>query len=112
MSWITAFVLTQVIELPIYAWGTRDAGLSVPWRLWIAFGASAVTHPVVWFVLRPQLSPALGFEGFFLVAETFAVVAEALYLRAFGIARPWSLALAANATSASAGLLLWGWLQR
>ena len=115
MSWIGAFLLTQAIELPIYALGTRGTTLSVPWRLAVGFGASAVTHPVVWFVLRALLERRLGFVVFFLAAETFAVVTEALYLRAFGVPRPWRLSLAANATSASIGLLLWWltwWLQR
>ena len=73
MSWATAFVLTQATELPVYWWGTRDAALSPAWRLAIGLGASAVTHPVVWFVLRGWLSPWLGFAAFFLIAETFAL---------------------------------------
>ena len=111
MTWLGAFLLTQAIELPIYVRGTRHADLSVPWRLAIGFGASAVTHPVVWFVLREHLSPFVGFPVIFGLAETFAVVTEALYLRAFGVPRPWGLSLLANATSASIGLLV-GWLQR
>ena len=111
MSWATAFVLTQATELPVYWWGTRDAALSPAWRLAIGLGASAVTHPVVWFVLRGWLSPWLGFAAFFLIAETFAVGVEALYLRSFGVPHPWRLSLVANTTSASIGLLLW-WLQR
>jgi hypothetical protein len=106
MSWWVAFALTQSIEMPLYVWGTRDAELPVPWRVAIAFGASALTHPVVWFVLPGLLMPRLGYWGFFAVAETFAVVAEALYLRAFGIENPWRLALLANVASASTGLVL------
>jgi tetrahydromethanopterin S-methyltransferase subunit E len=111
VSWLGAFLLTQAIELPIYVLGTRGTTLSLPWRLAIGLGASAVTHPVVWFVLRDHLSPVIGFPALFVLAETFAVVTEALYLRAFDVPRPWRLSLLANATSASVGLLLW-WLQR
>lgn len=43
---------------------------------------------------------------FFLVAETFAVVAEALLLRAFGLRRALLWALLANATSAGLGFIV------
>ena len=108
MSWWAAFALTQGIEIPIYLLGTRQAGLSWGWRLAVAFGASALTHPIVWFVLKALEDP-LGFWGYFIVAESFAVGAEALYLWGFDIERPLVLALAANGTSASVGLLWW-WL--
>lgn len=105
MSWWVAFALTQAIEMPVYWLGTRKDALEPGWRLVAMFGPSALTHPMVWFGLR-GLEPALGFWGYFAVAETFAVVAEALYLRAFGVASPWRLALLANATSAGIGLLI------
>lgn len=107
MTWGTAFLLTQAIEMPIYGLGTRDSGLSVAWRVAVGFGASALTHPIVWFVLRELLEARLGFWAYFAVAETFAVVVEALYLRWFEVRRPWALSLVANGTSASVGLLLW-----
>lgn len=106
MSWWTAFALTQAIEMPIYGVGSRGSGLTVAWRIAIAFGASAITHPVVWFVLPGPLTPMLGYWGYFAVAEGFAFVAEALYLRAFDLERPWLWAFAANATSASTGLVI------
>lgn len=108
MSWWAAFALTQAIEVPIYVLGTRNAALPLPWRIAVGFGASALTHPVVWFVLRALEAP-LGFAAYFAVAETFAVLAEALYLRAFALPRPLWLAAIANGTSAGAGLLWW-WL--
>ncbi|MCA9493541.1 MAG: hypothetical protein KC621_26600 [Myxococcales bacterium] len=107
MTWGTAFLLTQLVEMPIYAIGTRDSELSVPWRVAVAFGASALTHPIVWFVLRDLLEQRLGFWAYFAIAETFAVLVEALYLRWFEIRRALLWSLVANGTSASVGLLLW-----
>ncbi|MBL8975851.1 MAG: hypothetical protein JNK56_34935, partial [Myxococcales bacterium] len=46
------------------------------------------------------------YELFFLTAESFAVVAEALLLRALRVPRPLLWALVANATSAGLGMLL------
>jgi len=98
VAWLQAFVFTQLIEVPIYS---RGLGCSVP----AAFGASALTHPVVWF-------------GFFGVpwdapyavklasAEIFAWLAEAAYFH-FGFRRPRALlwSLVANATSLGMGAL-------
>jgi hypothetical protein len=103
MSWWTAFALTQAIEIPLYLLGMRGSALTLGWRLAAAFGASALTHPVVWFVL-PELG--LSVWPYFVLAETFAVVTEWIYLRAFEIPRPAVLSLTTNATSATVGLLL------
>jgi hypothetical protein len=103
VSWWTAFALTQAIEVPLYLLGMRGSALSPGWRLAAAFGASALTHPVVWFVI-PELG--LPFWAYFALAESFAVLAEWAYLRAFEIGRPGWLSLSANATSATVGLLL------
>ena len=103
MSWWTAFVLTQAIEIPIYLLGMRRSAIHPAWRLAAAFGASALTHPVVWFVF-PELS--LPYPAYFALAESFAVLAEWAYLRSFEIPRSGLLALVANATSATIGLVL------
>ncbi len=131
MSWFGAFAVTQLVEMPIHARALlrrRDAsdGSSASsdraLRFVAAFGASALTHPVVWFVL-PKLQRALGYWGYVAVAETFAVVAEAAYLCAWSASRAprdgdalsfsralvWSFA--ANAASVVVGLsmrALWG----
>jgi hypothetical protein len=91
--WLLAFAVTQAIEIPIYLWATPGR----PWarRLWIAAMASAMTHPIVWamgWVIRPYLL-------YVLVAEMFAVVVEALWLRYHGVPQPLWWALTANATS-------------
>lgn len=91
--WVVAFAFTQLVEVPVYVLALRDR----PWRqrLWVAFMASTITHPIVWamrWVLRP-------FSLYVVVAETFAVVVEALWLRRHGVrvAHWWSLT--ANAAS-------------
>ena len=116
-----AFGLTQIIEVPIYTRGTRVRPI-------VAFGASAITHPVVWFVM-PRLADAIyawmslrgvaivhraAFRtlGFALLAEGFAVGVEAMYLRAFKVRRALVWSLLANGASAGLGYLLWaltGW---
>ena len=96
IAWLGAFAFTQCVEMPVYA---RALG-----GRWIAaFGASALTHPVVWFVI-PRLWPGTYWGGV-AAAEGFAVLAEGAYLRALGVGRPWHWAVVANA--ASAGLGLW-----
>jgi hypothetical protein len=91
--WFLAYALTQVIEIPIYLLATRDR----PWarRLWIAAMASTITHPIVWslaWAIRPYLLYAL-------VAEAFAVIVEALWLRHHGVRQAFWWSLTANATS-------------
>ena len=121
LAWLSAFLFTQVVEIPIYvvALGrASSAGATAPLddlpsRLAAAFGASLVTHPIVWFVF-PRL-PLGSYEGMVAGAETFAIVAEGIYFAALGAMRIrsamlWSLG--ANLTSVTLGLLsrhFFGW---
>lgn len=100
-EWLVAFALTQAVEVPIYA------GLAIPGRRRIAKALvpSALTHPVVWFVLAPAWTGS--WAAMVGVAETFAVVAEALVLRALGARRPLAWSLAANAASLAVGMALY-----
>jgi hypothetical protein len=100
LEWLAAFVLTQAIEMPIYA-----RVLPGP-RRWVkAFGASAITHPVVWWGFAPHWP--WGYVSMLAAAETFAVVVEAVYLHALGTRRALLWSLIANAGSAGAGLLIY-----
>jgi hypothetical protein len=98
--------------------GTRRP---LPARALVAFGASTITHPVVWFVM-----PRLFYSTFVLesvpadavyplmvaMAETFAIAVEAIYLDAFGLRRAWAWSLGANLASAGLGFAsraLFGW---
>jgi hypothetical protein len=121
VRWLAAFLFTQVVECPIYASALCDRPARGPrgWalgpRLAAAFGASAFTHPVVWFVI-PWLWSSLdrvgGYWAMVVVAELFAWSAEGLYFRALSLPRPWAWSLVANAASFGLGLLsrsLFGW---
>ena len=107
-AWFAAYLLTQAVEIPIYLVATRDR----PWRarLMIAAAASTLTHPLVWFVI-----PSLGwpnYEAYFVGAETFAVVVEALLLWCLAVPRALLWSVAANVGSVIIGLLLravFGW---
>ncbi len=127
-AWFSAFVFTQLLEMPIYVFvlGRRQVdGQHLPlqplrWRLGFAFLASMATHPYVWFVIPSLFGsqwwlslevrwPALEawrYEVFFLTAESFAVIAEALILRGLQVPRPLLWALVANMTSAGLGIAL------
>lgn len=120
-SWLSAFAFTQLLEVPIYLAAFARDGASVPAdrprRVGLAFLASALTHPYVWFVFPlvfysaawdalGRRAPALiehRYALFFVVAEAFAVLVEALLLRACGLRRALAWALLANATSAGLG---------
>jgi len=112
--WFKAFVLTQFIEMPLYARALSGApcsftrpfrfSLSAP-RLFTAFGASAITHPFVWFVF-PGVFASQPYWLYFLTAESFAVILEAWYLKYFGVRRFFAWSLLTNGISAGLGLLI------
>jgi hypothetical protein len=104
LGWLGAFAVTQAVEVPIYARALRG-------RWAVAFGASLLTHPVVWFGF-PVWFRSLGYARHVALAEAFAVAVEALWLSRFGVRRSVWWALAANAASVAVGLTsrwLWGW---
>ncbi len=109
-AWLGAFLFTQLVEVPIYALALRGR---VPVRLALAFAASLITHPFVWFGF-PYVGRALA-SGYWVtvaVAELFAITVEALFLSRVGLKRAWLWAIVANVASASLGLLsryLFGW---
>jgi hypothetical protein len=122
LHWLVAFAFTQIVEVPIYLRATRGRAVA-------SFGASAITHPIVWFVM-PDLwrsmylaairfdsrlviaSPFLRYACMVLLAESFAIGVEALYLRALNVRRALVWSLAANAASVTLGLIAraaFGW---
>jgi len=95
-AWATAFLLTQLVEIPLYVWLLRASAPR-------AFGASALTHPLIWLLSR--YVPGSYWLRFALL-ELFAWHAEALYLAGpsrYG--RALWVALLANAASATLGQL-------
>ena len=104
--WLSAFLLTQIVECPIYvrAMGQRPA------RWAIAFGASAISHPLI-FLGLPLVWQG-SWIGYVICAEGIAVLLETLWLQWFKIKRPLYWALMANGCSLAIGLLsrwLIGW---
>jgi hypothetical protein len=93
--WLIAFAFTQLIEVPLYLRGLRC-------RPWQAFGASAWTHPLVWFGFFHPALPG-SYTAHVVAAELFAWLGEAGYFRMLGYRRAWLWSLVANATSLSAG---------
>lgn len=105
-AWLLAFLITQAIEVPIYAIGLRRRGLSTASLL--GAGASACSHPLMWFVIQPLMLPRVDYTAFVITAELFAWVSEALYMRMASVAWRSSLVLSlvANSISVTLGMVL------
>ncbi len=101
--WLAAFALTQLVEVPFYVLAFRKKEPRVARRFAIAFAASAITHPIVWFVFPRVVRPYL---VMLVCAEAFAVIAEAAWFRRFEMPRPLFWAVVANATSVGVGFAL------
>ena len=114
-AWLGAFVFTQAVECPVYLYAQRNDERSPAARLILAFAASAITHPIVWFVIPAVWMDAAQLGGYWAmvaVAEAFAIGAEAGYFWAVGVRRAWAWALGANVASAGLGFLsraAFGW---
>ncbi|HEY5961136.1 MAG TPA: hypothetical protein VIV60_31480 [Polyangiaceae bacterium] len=101
-AFVIAFLFTQAIEVPIYS-------LLLDCSLLAAFGASALTHPVVWFVIvHPRWH--CSYLACSIVAELFAWLVEAAY---FGLVLRYRRALwaslVANIASVTIGLVSRAW---
>lgn len=93
-AWLAAFVFTQIVEMPIYSLGLRVGLLA-------AFGASAITHPLLWFVFFPNVS--LPYFWKLATSEVLVFLIEAGYF-AFLFRRKRALLWSALANGASLGL--------
>lgn len=95
--WLAAFLFTQLVEVPIYV-----RGLGV--RPAVAFGASLLTHPLLWLAVSHPAAPGSHLQRV-VVGEIAVCLIEALYFRLRGVRRalPWSLL--ANAASLALGLI-------
>lgn len=73
MRWLSAFLFTAAVEVPVVILLLRSTGKPV-WRLLIlAIVAQCASHPAVWFIF-----PTLGLKywNMILVAESWAVLSE------------------------------------
>ena len=105
MTWPIAFLLTQLTEITIglFLWkeiSKRKAALYI-------FCASAITHPIVWFVI-PQIADEQqwSYHTYVLVAETYAYGVEILWYYILKAPRPILLSCAANTGSFLLGVLI------
>lgn len=97
-GWLVAFFFTQLFEMPIY-WKASGS-------LRVAFFASAMTHPIVWFVFPMLMDHGVEYWPMVLLAETFAVLGEASWLRFNGVPRPLLWSVVANSCSVGCGFAL------
>jgi hypothetical protein len=104
-QWLCAFGLTQAVEIPIY-WRAHSRQ-----KLVRAFLASALTHPIVWWVI-PKVWVG-GYWHMVLFSEAFAVIGEAIYLSLLDVKDAWLWSLCANGASCGIGFLIYaafGWV--
>lgn len=97
-GWLVAFFFTQLFELPIY-WKATGS-------LRVSFLASAITHPVVWFVFPVLVELGLAYWPMVALAELFAVLVEAWWLHFNRVRYAFFWSLGANAFSATCGFVL------
>lgn len=97
-GWLQAFFFTQLFEMPIYWRASRS--------LRVAFFASAMTHPIVWFVFPRLMEHGVPYWWMVGLAEAFAVLAEAAWLHFNQVPRALLWSLGANAFSVTCGFAM------
>jgi hypothetical protein len=109
-GWFVAFVITVAVEAPVVLLLLRRTEANLFRLGLLVLFANLATHPVVWYVIT-QLA-LVGTLGYVLVAETWAIAAEAVFygatIRGLSVRRAIAVAVAANATSFVAGRLIGG----
>jgi len=96
-AWLAAFLFTEMVEVPIYCRGLRVGVLP-------AFGASAITHPLLWFVFFPYAP--LPYLWKIVVGEALVFIVEAAYFALlFRRKRAFAWSAAANGASLGIGML-------
>jgi hypothetical protein len=106
LSWALAFTVTQMVEIPIWMRAFR-----APLRFVKAFGATAITHPILWFVITPRWRG--DYWSMVIFGEAVVVLIEAAYARFLGAKRALLWSLVANGASAGLGIGVYaalGWL--
>lgn len=101
IDWLNAFLVTQVVEIPIYVYAGRKLPAGRRWLL--AAGASTVTHPIVWFAFPWFTAP---YVPTIVAAESFAVLAEAGLAYLAGVKKPLKWSFLANAASVIVGMTM------
>lgn len=107
-AWLTAFLVTFVVEAPIVLALTRGSETGATRRLALVLFAQLSTHPLVWFVF-PTIVGITGGTAT-LLSEIWACLAEAafyaLVLRGLPFTRALGISALANGASVLAGVAL------
>ena len=92
--WLNAFLLTLLIEIPIYFSCIRG---KVWERLLLSYAPTGLTHPPLWF-----LFPWGQYDYLFLYvsSELLVLLVEGSYLKLMKVDKPFKLAFTANIFSA------------
>lgn len=106
-AWLTAFVWTLAIELPLWAAVQAGAGARFGRVLRVALLLNLATHPLLWMtslLLKPEFAALCGLE-------LCVVALEAQLVQRWGDPRPsaaraWGGSLCANALSWGVGVLV------
>ena len=111
MTWIMAFLLTQVIEISVGSLVWRDAEVKWFRKAYIIFGASLITHPMVWFVFpKIQVDGGFDYEEYLLMAEAYAYGVEVLYYYVMKVKNPFLLSIIANTCSFLTGIFIYAYI--
>jgi hypothetical protein len=104
IAWLSAFLVTQAVEVPIYL--RAGAG----WRA--AVLASTLTHPVVWFGFSTVRGWVHSYWAAVVLMEAFAIIFEAVWLSSHKVKHALLWSLGANLASVTLGFAsraLFGW---
>ena len=99
LTWLVAFALTYTLEAAVYQLPLTASSQtkSRRQRLLDCLMINACTHPFVFLVLPLLLDESA--PSYVIVAEVFAIIAEAFFLAKFGYQKPWLLSVTANVVS-------------
>jgi hypothetical protein len=76
-GWLAAFVLTVAVEVPVVVLILRRSEPDLRRLALLVLFANLATHPIVWYVIsQPFL---IGTPAYLLVAEAWAIGAEAVF---------------------------------
>ena len=100
VTWLKLFILAQLIELPIYYKLIEAHNVK---KLLLGFGASAITHPLLWFMMPWDSAP---FLLLLVIGEAAVFIVEGIFLKSFGIKNPFYISTLANSASMITGVLI------
>ena len=105
--WLSAFVITSVIEMPVYLWALRYTDHSQTNKILISLTPSIVTHPLIWWGIPPLINQiSISEVSYYILVEVIAVLGEYFFLKKLKCNSALSTSLIANGCSATLGSYL------